>query len=132
MTVRRSHACAVFACVLLGAIASSGPALGQAPVWPAAVIEVEGVDAQVEQRLLALDPQRIAEQDVREVLARVPVPRIIALHGSVPIYTMAPFAEFLVAMGYPAERLRNPRDGHLTYSSFVDSRESARKSSVRA
>ena len=54
------------------------------------------------------------EQDVREVLAHVPAPRIIALHGSVPIMTMAPFAEFLIAMGYPAERLRNPRDGRLT------------------
>ncbi len=55
----------------------------------------------------------------------MPAPRIIALHGSVPIHTMTPFAEFLVAMGYPAERLRNPRDGRLSYSSFVDSRELA-------
>ncbi len=38
---------------------------------------------------------------------------------------MAPFAEFLIAMGYPAERLRNPRDGRLSYSSFGDSRRLA-------
>ena len=38
---------------------------------------------------------------------------------------MAPFAEFLIAMGYPAERLRNPRDGRYTYCSFTDSRELA-------
>lgn len=79
----------------------------------------------VEQRLLALDPERISEADVREVLARAPAPRIIALQGSVPIVTMRPFAEFLIGMGYPEERLRNPRDGRLTYSSYKDSRQLA-------
>ena len=62
-----------------------------------------------------------------ETLVLAPAPRIINLHGSVPIVTMQPFAEFLIAMGYPAERLRNPRDGSLTYSSFADSRELAGK-----
>ena len=38
---------------------------------------------------------------------------------------MEPFAEFLIAMGYPAERLRNPRDGALRYCSYADSRELA-------
>lgn len=89
------------------------------------MIERGGLDPQIEQRLLLIDPRSISEQDVREVLARVPAPRIIVLQGSVPIHTMAPFAEFLVAMGYPAERLRHPRDGRLSYSSFVDSRELA-------
>ncbi len=125
MTVRRSRLCAVFACVFLASVASSGPAFTQEVVGLPAVIQGDELDPQLEQRLLALDPQSLSEQDVREVLARVPAPRIIALHGSVPIHTMAPFAEFLVAMGYPAERLRNPRDGRLTYSSFVDSRELA-------
>jgi pimeloyl-ACP methyl ester carboxylesterase len=83
------------------------------------------LDRATEERLLALDPERISPEDVREVLARAPAPRIIGLHGSVPIVTMAPFAEFLIAMGYPAERLRNPRDGRYTYSSFTDSREIA-------
>ena len=45
----------------------------------------------------------------------MPAPRIIALQGSVALVTMEPFAEFLVAMGYPAERhSRNPRDGALS------------------
>jgi hypothetical protein len=86
---------------------------------------VAALDPAVEARLLALDAQAVSEHDVREVLAHVPAPRIIALHGSVPIMTMAPFAEFLIAMGYPAERLRNPRDGGLSYSSFGDSRQLA-------
>ena len=83
------------------------------------------LDPELERRLLALDANDISEVEVLEVLARVPAPRIIELHGSVPVHTMAPFAEFLVSMGYPAERLRNPRDGRPTYSSFVDSRELA-------
>ncbi len=83
------------------------------------------LDRPTEERLLALDAERISPEDVRDVLARAPAPRIIGLHGSLPIVTMAPFAEFLVAMGYPAERLRNPRDGAYTYSSFADSREIA-------
>jgi hypothetical protein len=83
------------------------------------------LDRATEDRLLALDPERISAEDVRDVLARAPAPRIIGLHGSVPLVTMAPFAEFLIAMGYPAERLRNPRDGRYTYSSFAGSRELA-------
>ncbi|HSD42323.1 MAG TPA: hypothetical protein VLD36_10690, partial [Burkholderiales bacterium] len=83
------------------------------------------LDRATEDRLLALDPERISPEEVREVLARVPAPRIIGLHGSVPVVTMAPFAEFLIAMGYPAERLRNQKDGRYTYSSFTDSREVA-------
>ena len=51
----------------------------------------------------------------------VPAPRIVLLQGSVPLVTMEPFARFLIAMGYPADRLRNPRDGAFSYSSFADS-----------
>lgn len=80
------------------------------------------VDPAVEARLLALDPERLSARDVSETLSRVPAPRIIALQGSVPVVTMAPFAEFLIAMGYPGERIRNPRDGALSYSSYVDAR----------
>ena len=76
-------------------------------------------------RLAALDCTRVSAADVAEVLSRAPAPRIIALHGSVPFVTMEPFAEFLVAMGYPDERLRNPVDGARTYRSFVDSRRLA-------
>jgi len=34
---------------------------------------------------------------------------------------MEPFAQFLIGMGYPEERLRNPADGRSTYDSFADS-----------
>ncbi len=76
-------------------------------------------------RLAALDCTRVSATDVAEVLSGAPAPRIIALHGSVPIVTMEPFAEFLVTMGFPDERVRNPVDGARTYRSFVDSRRLA-------
>ena len=82
------------------------------------------VDPEIEVRLLELVPERISADDVRDVLAHAGAPRIIALQGSVPIVTMAPFAEFLIAMGYPADRIRKA-DGSLSYSSFVDARELA-------
>ena len=75
-------------------------------------------------------PERISERDVREVLSQAPAPRIINLQGSVPLVTMAPFAEFLAAMGYPKERLRNPDDGSLTYSSYVDAAAPRRQPGV--
>jgi hypothetical protein len=89
------------------------------------VARAPALDAAGEERILALVPEHISAREVREVLARAPAPRIIDLQGSIPLVTMAPFAEFLVAMGYPRERLINPADGSLTYSSFVDARRLA-------
>lgn len=84
-----------------------------------------GVDPAVVERLFALDPAHVGEREVAEVLARVPAPRIILLQGSFAPINMEPFAEFLIAMGYPAERIRNPRDGSYSASSFADSRQLA-------
>jgi hypothetical protein len=83
------------------------------------------LDPGVEARILALVPERLSPRDVAQTLSQAPAPRIIALQGSVPVVTMAPLAEFLIAMGYPEERIRNPQDGSLSYSSFVDARELA-------
>lgn len=109
---------------------AAGVAVGLALAVPALaddsggrfVLERTAIDARTEDRVLALDPEHISARDVREVLARTSAPRIIALQGSVPIVTMRPFAEFLIALGYPAQRIRNPDDGSLSYSSFVDAR----------
>jgi hypothetical protein len=115
-TLRRATAVALLA----SALSAGAPVLsGQPPLRGPAL------DAATEERILALDPERVSEQDVREVLSRAPAPRIISLQGSVPLVTMAPFVEFLVAMGYPRDQLRNPEDGSLTYSSFVDARRLA-------
>ena len=83
------------------------------------------VEPEIARRLHELDPGRISAHDVAEVLARVPAPRIILLQGSFPIINMDPFAEFLIAMGYPADRIRNPRDGRYSESSFMDSQRLA-------
>ena len=55
----------------------------------------------------------------------LPAPRIFNLAGSVPIVTMQPFAEFLIAMGYPEASLRDPRDGSLSTSSYTASEQLA-------
>ncbi len=79
------------------------------------------IDAASEDRILALDPEQISAIEVRDVLSHAPAPRIIDLQGSLIWVTMQPFSEYLVAMGYPEERLRNPANGTLSYSSFADS-----------
>lgn len=109
---------AITALVVAASAASADAAGGQ-------LLGQLAIDAATEDRILALVPESISERDVQEVLSRAPAPRIIALQGSVPVVTMVPFAEFLVAMGYPRERLTNPDDGSLTYSSFIDARRLA-------
>ncbi len=107
--------CAAFVALVATTLAALAHATPEA-----AVARGVALDAATETRILALDPERISEREVREVLSLAPAPRIINLQGSVPVVTMAPFAEFLAAMGYPREQLRNPQDGSLTYSSYVD------------
>ena len=86
---------------------------------------MRALDPAVAARLAALSPEHISAADVRDTLAQVPAPRIIALEGSVAFVSMQPFAEFLVAMGYPKDRLTHPRDGTMSYGSFEDSRRLA-------
>jgi hypothetical protein len=78
------------------------------------------IDRATAERIQALDPERISDRDVRDVLAHAPAPRIILLQGSFAPVTMQPFAEFLIAMGYPEEKIRNP-DGTFSTSSFGSS-----------
>ena len=98
----RRRVCAAIGGALLagggGALGASTPVGGTLP----------GVAPDIARRLARLDPERVGPDDVRDVLAHVPAPRIIALQGSVALVTMEPFAEFLVAMGYPRPALRQP------------------------
>lgn len=71
--------------------------------------------------LLSLDCDRLDGIEASVAMAGLPAPRIVLLHGSVPIVTMEPFARFLIGMGYPEASLRDPADGSLTQSSFGDS-----------
>src|SRR2546423_13429140 len=56
----------------------------------------------VEDRILALDPERLSTEDVR-TLAQARAPRVILLHGGIyPVHLlMVSFGRFLVGMGYP-------------------------------
>jgi hypothetical protein len=71
--------------------------------------------------IAALDCDALSPRDIREVLAPAPAPRIIAISGSFDLVTMDSFARFLVAMGYPAERIRNPANGAWAYPSSESS-----------
>jgi hypothetical protein len=116
----------VHARLTIVAILASALATGAAASEADGLFSLEKIalDPSTEERILALDAERLSAQDVQSLLARASAPRIIALQGSVPVVTMQPFAEFLIVMGYPAERLRKP-DGSLSYESFVDTRELA-------
>jgi hypothetical protein len=94
------------------------------------ITEVEAVhrislDPLLVERILGLDPEEINEGDVRDILSQAPAPRIINLHGSLPLITMEPFARFLTAMGYPEEKLRNPESGKYSSGSFGSSKRLA-------
>ena len=96
-----------------------------AAVETAVVARATSIDPAVVRRLFELDPEHVSGRDVAEVLAHIPAPRIILIQGSFAPFTMEPFAQFLIAMGYPEERLRNPRNGGHSAASFADSAQLA-------
>ncbi len=96
-------------------------ALCDAAIAGDAVEEWRTLDPALAARVLALSPERITDVEVRETLSHAPAPRVIAIEGSLAFVSMRPFADFLVAMGYPEDRLRNPHDGNLSQGSFTDS-----------
>ncbi|GBE35536.1 hypothetical protein BMS3Bbin06_02077 [bacterium BMS3Bbin06] len=83
------------------------------------------IDHGLREKLLLLDPGKITRQEVDKILSHAPAPRIININGSLPLITMDSFSRFLIKMGYPEESLRNPIDGSLSYSSYMDSSELA-------
>lgn len=95
----------------------------QPDTGPQAVLGAMALDAQLEARILAIDPQQVSDSDVRKVLALGPTPRIIALHGGIyPVHLlMESFARFLAGMGYPPHKLRHPGDGRLSHSPYENS-----------
>jgi pimeloyl-ACP methyl ester carboxylesterase len=75
-----------------------------------------------ENRILALNPERVTESDVRNVLAGAPAPHIINIHGGIaPVQRrLTSFAKFLVGMGYPDRAIRQPGSGEYTISCYYD------------
>jgi hypothetical protein len=79
------------------------------------------LDAAAIRDVLALNCSRVTSADIARLRAAGTTPRIILLQGSLAVVTMEPFADFLIAMGYPAQQIRDPRDGRLSQGSFGDS-----------
>src|SRR5260221_2635425 len=78
------------------------------------------LDPALERRILALDPEHIPEHDVRTTLDVGPTPQIILVHGGVAgtNLIMMNFGKFLIGMGYPDARIRDPSDGAYSQSPF--------------
>ncbi len=76
----------------------------------------------LEDRILALDPEHLDAADVT-TLAQGPTPRIFLLHGGIyPVHlAMESFGEFLVGMGYPEAKIRDPGNGEWSYSPYDSS-----------
>ena len=79
--------------------------------------------AQLEDRILTLNPTNVSLREVHEVLSQAPAPRIINIHGGVArvIPDMVSFSEFLIGLGYPAGSLTNPNDGTYSFSCYESS-----------
>jgi hypothetical protein len=83
-------------------------------------LKTYSLSLQLENKILALNPEHVTATDLKDVLARAPAPRIINIHGGIyPVHRqMISFSKFLVGMGYPAASIRNPCDGTWTFSCY--------------
>jgi len=77
-------------------------------------------DRALEDRILALDPERVTPTEVRDILMKGPTPRIMLLHGGIyPVHlAMESFGRFMVDMGYPEAKIRDPYDGSWSHSPY--------------
>jgi hypothetical protein len=110
----------------LAGCATPPPAPQEAGTLPppvGSVLRRTAIDAALEDRILALDPEHLTEADVRQTLAAGPTPRIVLLHGGVPLVymLMVSFGRYLVGMGYPEARIRDPRDQDWSRNPYEDS-----------
>ena len=116
---------ALVGAIALGAGCATPPVVPQ-PAQPRAgelsVLRSVKLAPALEERILAIDPQRVTEADVK-LLARGPTPRIVNIHGGIyPVHlAMTSFSEFLVGMGYPEARIRHPSRGDYSHSPYEPS-----------
>jgi hypothetical protein len=116
-----------FSALMCGACATGKPAaVARSPAaLPSArsMARTIPADAALRDRILALDPERVTADDVRNTLAKAPTPQIMLVHGGIAgVYlAMISTGRFLTGMGYPEERIRHPGDGRWTHSCYEDS-----------
>lgn len=82
---------------------------------------------ELEDKILALDPERVTEKEIREVLSLAPAPRVVNIHGGIyPVHLlMLSFSQFLIGMGYPEASLFNPANDTFTVSCYRSSEQLA-------
>jgi hypothetical protein len=120
----RSLLLAFVAALLLSACAT-GP-VGEAPAdrpRMGTVLRSYRLDRAFEDRILALNPERVTDQDLRTTLANAPAPRIVLLHGGIyPVHlVMESTGRFLARMGYPEKRIRDAHTNEWSYSPYDES-----------
>jgi hypothetical protein len=83
-------------------------------------LKAYALSPEIEDKILALDPEHVTEKDIRETLSKAPAPRIVIIHGGIDpqIKCLTSFAHFLVGMGYPEASIRNPGDATWTFSCY--------------
>lgn len=121
---RRALALGLAATLALGGCAVTPP-IPVAVVTPKpgahTALDAHRIDRALGDRVLALDPERVTATDVAEVLSKVPAPRIMLMHGGIyPVHlAMTSFGTFLVGMGYPEAKIRDPGSGEWSYSPYT-------------
>jgi hypothetical protein len=129
MTLRARLLLPVLAAVLAAACATTPSPTGDyaEPTTKAPVVGRLVLDSALEERILALDPERVTDADVRNVLAHGPTPRIMNLHGGIyPVHLlMEDFSQFLIGMGYPEAKIRDAGDEALSRSPYESAEQQA-------
>jgi hypothetical protein len=125
MLIRAAFMAAALSLLLAGCATAPQPHERNAgTVTPGSVLASVPLSPELEDRILAIDPHHVTDDDVRHVLALGPTPRIVALHGGIyPVHlVMESFADFLTGMGYPEREIRDPGTHDLTHSPYEDAR----------
>lgn len=81
----------------------------------------------LQDKVLSLDPDVVTGKEIEEILSHASAPRIINIHGGIfPVHlVMESFSKFLISMGYPEEKIRNPGTGAYSHSCYESSRKLA-------
>ena len=130
---RKISALAVLTCSLvLGLLGPGCATYDREGMDPLAAAQIEATKvrrefkpaSELRRQILRLNPDHVTGQDVQQVLAQCPAPRIINIHGGIyPVHRkMISFSEFLIGMGYPGACITNPGDGTYTFSCYDSSK----------